>query len=147
MINVCTPNKRRQIFHVNSVIIHPKYGDVFESKLSSDIVIITINGLADTFMPICLPYKGRNSTIVHKYKKALIFFLTFSAIKMSKGHVIGFGSTRFNFNGHVCALREIFVDIFSRKKCSKSSNPSDFNKLDTICAGIDAGGVDACQVK
>lgn len=66
---------------------------------------------------------------------------------MTKGHVVGFGTTHYDFHSNVCVLREIFIDIFSPRKCLRSGNPKEFNKRDTICAGIDAGGIDACQVR
>lgn len=61
--------------------------------------------------------------------------------------MLGFGLTQYKFNAGVCVLREIFVEIFSAKQCRRNDNPSFYNSRDTICAGITAGGVDACQVR
>lgn len=62
------------------------------------------------------------------------------------GQVIGFGITQYDWLDLVCVMREIRINIFSAEECLKSDNDISFNKNDTICAGIKAGGTDACQV-
>lgn len=61
--------------------------------------------------------------------------------------MLGFGLTQHTFNSLVCAMREIFVDIFSADECKRNANPTAYNSDDTICAGLLSGGVDACQVR
>lgn len=61
--------------------------------------------------------------------------------------MLGFGLSQFKFKSVVCVLREIFVNIFSAIDCKQNDNPSNYNSQDTICAGITAGGIDACQVR
>lgn len=75
-----------------------------------------------------------------------LFFLCHQAMKSAIGLVVGFGLTYSESSRTVCVLREVHVDIFSRRKCRLSDNPSEFSKIDTICAGADTGGRDSCQV-
>lgn len=62
------------------------------------------------------------------------------------GQVIGFGITQYDWLEMVCVMREIRINIFNAEECLKSGNDISFNKDDTICAGIQVGGIDACQV-
>lgn len=43
-------------------------------------------------------------------------------------------------------MRETSINIFNVEECLNSGNDVIFNKNDTLCAGINAGGIDACQV-
>lgn len=144
--NWCLPNRRQQILQIAAVHIHPEYLDFMQSDVSADLAVLVLRKETRDFRPVCLPFNGssRSPTTIQ------FSFLSSPHISLGehsrRGHVLGFGLTQFTFNNVVCALREIFVDIFSPIECQRNANPSSYNSRDTICAGITAGGIDACQV-
>lgn len=58
--NLCTPNKRHQMFRIKTVKIHPNYLDEFQSDFSGDIAILSTYADLSVYQPICLPTNGMN---------------------------------------------------------------------------------------
>lgn len=67
-------------------------------------------------------------------------------VTQKSAKVIGFGKTQTSWRDGVCVMREVNVLVDGRPQCLQSDNYPEINKVDTICAGWDSGGYDACQV-
>lgn len=70
--------------------------------------------------------------------------ITDITIDAAVGQVIGLGITHYALMKAPCAVRQADVEIYSRKKCRRLV--FDLSHPDIICAGVDAGGRDSCQV-
>lgn len=125
-------HKRNETFHpdggvykVQYIIPHAKYSP---AQFNNDIALIKIKGtfkLGGTIRPVCFAERGK----------------TFSG---ENGTVTGWGAL--SESGAVSnTLKDVIVPILSNDECRKSKYPATRITDNMLCAGLIAGGKDACQ--